>query len=317
MDWGREMNFNKKQDEVLYDFSLNVNDGKQLKIILDDRGFLRQYDGIQRCRSPVHTHAYYEIIFIVEGSVILATPSEKFFLNQNDLCCIAPNTVHNTGPGPICPSLSYGSSYKMLSILFSIQTKNQSAKKNNTHFWQGNSSLYLIRQNLTFKTIVDYLQQRIAEFSQPYTEYEKNILSVIFSDLIFSVMKTSLQEKENEENITSDSQITARKYYLNQYISHHYSEDISLDELSQMFFLSKKQIINTIKGMTGLTYRQYVIYLRLIQAENLIANSDNSIFDIAQSVGYNSENGFYQAFKKMFGDTPEGYRKRFRKKESN
>ncbi len=65
---------------------------------------------------------------------------------------------------------------------------------------------------------------------------------------------------------------------------------------------------------TGFTVMAYVNYIRIKRAAQLLRMSDDSVLDIALSVGYDSHEGFIKAFKKIYETTPTDYRKKHREK---
>ena len=291
----------------VHTFSLQVNEDFRLKILIDDFGFFKRFNK-EIPGSPMHMHEYYELFFVTEGSVVVNTLTNKMQVNSEDLCCIAPREMHST----LLPTA--GVSCERLSIMFNIESIKRSESKKSQNLFSLNSSVTLIKKNVKIKNIVEYLQKRLNEFSIPYKEYEKSILLFIVADLVFSVCSELCSNTDGKQNVFSHLLVDERRYLINQYISNNYFKEITLEMLSENFFLSKKQIINTIKEMTGMTFRQYIVYLRLTHAEHLLASTELGMAQIAQVVGYESENGFYQAFKKMFADTPASYRRRLQQK---
>lgn len=65
---------------------------------------------------------------------------------------------------------------------------------------------------------------------------------------------------------------------------------------------------------TGFTVMSYVNYTRTKEAINFLRNTDESILDIALSLGYDSHEGFIKAFKKYYGMTPSEYREQYKNK---
>lgn len=91
------------------------------------------------------------------------------------------------------------------------------------------------------------------------------------------------------------------------YISEHYSEDISLEQLSDICFLSKKYFIRYFRQETGFTPYQYIKKIRLTHAISQL-RLGNPIQKIAESVGYESASALSKAIKKEYGKSPEKFR---------
>lgn len=94
------------------------------------------------------------------------------------------------------------------------------------------------------------------------------------------------------------------------YIGSHLDEDLSLDQLSDIAFVSKFHLHRLFTALTGLPLQQYIRWLRLKRAAHqLVVNKDKSIIDIAMNAGFESHEAFSRAFKRACGVSPNEYRK--------
>lgn len=93
------------------------------------------------------------------------------------------------------------------------------------------------------------------------------------------------------------------------YIEKYYMKDISLDEISLVAGYSKSHFSRTFKEMTGVNFSKYLVQVRIENAEKLLINSDQSIYDISLEVGFNDYSYFSKAFKDAYGLSPKDYRK--------
>ena len=91
------------------------------------------------------------------------------------------------------------------------------------------------------------------------------------------------------------------------YISEHYSDDITLEQLSDICFLSKKYFIRYFCQQTGFTPYQYIKKIRLTHAISQL-RSGHTLQKIAESVGYESASALSKAIKKEYGKSPEKFR---------
>ena len=60
---------------------------------------------------------------------------------------------------------------------------------------------------------------------------------------------------------------------------------------------------------TGLTWQQYALHARLLQAMDTLLTTKRSVLEVAYSVGYNSPSAFAKAFTRFTGSTPLVFRK--------
>lgn len=83
---------------------------------------------------------------------------------------------------------------------------------------------------------------------------------------------------------------------------------VTLDELSQKFFLSKPYLSKYIKEQSGLTFGENVKKIRMKKAKTLLKNGNMKVESIAEAVGYQNVEHFNRLFKKQYGMTPVQYR---------
>lgn len=92
------------------------------------------------------------------------------------------------------------------------------------------------------------------------------------------------------------------------YVDTYYMEELSLEKLSNRFFLSREHISRKFKQQTGMPLSKYMIKLRIERAKYLLREKDENIYGIALLLGYQDEKYFSKLFKKVVGLTPFEYR---------
>lgn len=89
----------------------------------------------------------------------------------------------------------------------------------------------------------------------------------------------------------------------------NYSRNISLDDLSRTFSISKFHMSREFKRYVGKSPNDYLIGIRLDKAKVLLVDSRRSIAEIGQLVGIPNTNHFLYLFKSREGITPSAFRK--------
>ncbi len=92
------------------------------------------------------------------------------------------------------------------------------------------------------------------------------------------------------------------------FISSHYTEKITLNDISQATFYSAAYCENEFKRTTGKSIINYLIDVRVNAAKKLLAESSLSCSRIAAAVGFEDANYFSRIFKKRTGYSPLRYR---------
>ncbi len=97
---------------------------------------------------------------------------------------------------------------------------------------------------------------------------------------------------------------------VNDYISEHYSDPISLDEIADYCGYSKYYFAHCIKEITGSTFLDFLMMYRLSLACTRLRDGDGTVTEIALDCGFNNLRAFNRSFRKYYNTTPSEYRKR-------
>lgn len=93
-----------------------------------------------------------------------------------------------------------------------------------------------------------------------------------------------------------------------QYIQEHYSEQITLELMSEKFFINASYLSRAFKVEFGENFIDYVNKIRIEKACRLMSNPVLKNYEISEMVGYENTNYFSKLFKKLTGLSPTEYR---------
>ena len=88
-----------------------------------------------------------------------------------------------------------------------------------------------------------------------------------------------------------------------EYINKNFTEKITLDMLSEKFYVTKYHLCHIFKQSTGLTIQEYINQKRLMLACDLIRNGQNLI-QASELAGFNSYSSFYRTYVKQYKKNP-------------
>ena len=151
-----------------------------------------------------------------------------------------------------------------------------------------------------FRTMIQELQM----CKDNYSEMLEIHLRQIFI-MLHRYFKTSC--KMNNSQIAEE--IDKATIFFNQ----HYNEDICIDEYAKTHNMSTSWFIRNFKQYADATPMQYILSIRIYNAEALLKNTQYNITEIANIVGYDNPLYFSRIFKKVKGLSPSEYRKNIRK----
>lgn len=96
---------------------------------------------------------------------------------------------------------------------------------------------------------------------------------------------------------------------LEAYIGGHYTEDLTIDRLSRLFYISPYHLSHLFKEQTGYSLKQYILRRRIGEAQTRLYSTRDSVQQIAASVGFEDAGYFSRLFTKYIGLPPVEYRK--------
>lgn len=142
----------------------------------------------------------------------------------------------------------------------------------------------------------------IRELQQCKYGYEDYIASM-FNTILLLVSRQQ-QEGENVE-INIPEEIEAAIAYFNEY----YNIKISVEDYAESLHISTRNF----KRYMKISPAQYILSLRMVNAQSLLENTDYKIGEIAEIVGYDNQLYFSRVFRKEYGVSPAQYRKKMEK----
>ena len=95
------------------------------------------------------------------------------------------------------------------------------------------------------------------------------------------------------------------------YVESSYTENIDVDELARMSYLSEAHLFRLFKKETGMSPVEYRNSLRIKKAQELLFDEECSIGEISSLVGFESACYFSRSFKKYTGMSPLEYKRKY------
>jgi len=97
------------------------------------------------------------------------------------------------------------------------------------------------------------------------------------------------------------------------YIEAHLSGPLTLDDVAQAAFTSRRQLQRVFATEGATTVRGYIVAVRMRRASELLIVSERPLSGIAGDVGYGHAASFVKAFRLHHGVTPTELRRRHRR----
>lgn len=266
-------------------------------------------------KTQRHTHNYIELGYVVKGTFRQRISEKDILFEEGDFCLIDKNCIHQdylTDQDTIV--LFFGIENAVFEEVMNAQvTTTKIASFLQTALMEQKDLQQFIRfhpMENEEKTMLARSQME-ACLSQLLTELYTNEIgsSLICKGLLLRIFH--LLSTKYEFSLTKEQQGTMNWVVFEevcQYIKTHY-RNIRTQELMEQFHFQKDYFNRLIKKKTGMTYSEYLQNIRLCQAKKLLRDTNYSVSQIAEMVGYHNKGYFYKIFTEKYGMTPARYRK--------
>ena len=146
----------------------------------------------------------------------------------------------------------------------------------------------------------------IEEFQTCRVGY-KEMLEMHLRQLFMMIQRTRL---EKPPIVTTAVQLEMD--YARQYFHDHYNEPINIEEYALSRHTSISLFMRNFKKVFGVSPKQYILNIRMNNAQNLLESTDYTVAEIAAIVGYDNSLYFSRIYHKQKGQAPSDYRKRMK-----
>ena len=238
--------------------------------------------------SVPHTHNHLELFYILGGKGQFLIQDQLYPVNVNNLVIINPNVTH-TEVSLNAQPLEY--------IVLGIGGV-ELATNNNSN------GQFNILDHFESVEISGCLRNILREMEQKNPGYE-DVCQAYMEILIIRLMRsTSLAAPSEFQAVSTNRQCAA----VRRYIDLHFKEPLTLEQLAEEGHMNKFYLSHAFKKEYGLSPINYMITRRIDESKYLLAETDLSMSQIAQLLGFSSLSYFSQVFHRTQSISPKEYR---------
>lgn len=250
-----------------------------------------QLSGIVQ-KFPNHFHECYVIGFIEGGCRHLWCRGREYDLSRGDLILFNPKDNHFCSPlnGELLD-------YRALNIPVPVMKK-AAADITGEEFIPQFTVNVVYHSDIT-SSLAD-VYNAVVNGAAPFEKEEA------FFFLLEQILKEHSAPYEEHSESFLDSAVAETCNYLRK----HYSENITLEELTEQIHLSKSWLLHNFTKQTGVSPYRYLQSIRLVEAKKLLEEGVAPI-DAAIGAGFTDQSHFTRFFKDFTGLTPKQYQKIF------
>ncbi|MDO8685444.1 MAG: AraC family transcriptional regulator [Clostridiales bacterium] len=234
---------------------------------------------------------------------------EKTYADVNDIIIIKPGQAHH-----VEVLSNTGCEFIVLNFKFENRKQDSDERYSDVsvedflNFVRSDDAGAFIKLKVNQKNeIIDLLNRIIAE--KENNDIGSDFLSTLLVLELFVHISRALKMEWEQSLKTSTRKVQELVKIAAQYIENNYELDLSTDDVAKYVFLSTSYFIRVFKEVIGYTPGSYIMKQRIKRAIELLEVSDFKAGEIAQMVGFGSQQRFNDIFRKVTGKTPLDYRK--------
>lgn len=247
-----------------------------------------------------HYHEYFELLYIINGNCDIIINNNMYSVKSGTIAFIPANVLHKTSYyGDVRPERIY--------IEFVEEYVSDIIGTYIEHFFFTNGKIISIPLELRDE-ITNDMKVMLEEYKSNHFMKER-MLKSLFQIFMIKLMRYEQDFKIYEvTDLVPAPELTIQKVM--DYITNHYCENITLEELADIAHLNASYLSKKFKDINGVGFKEYINMLRIQYAKELLINSELSILEVAFKCGYDSANYFGDVFKRLAGISPSQYRKK-------
>lgn len=173
---------------------------------------------------------------------------------------------------------------------------------------KGTEESYLIQSETCHTQTTAKLISDIVRFAQITKSNELAQLHIMgqLHELMFHL--GTIAPNQKKKNISSTHQLYLECKRL---IDSHYPQSLTIQDLAKELSVHRSYLSSVFKEFNTLSPKEYLLYVRMYRAKQLLENTQESIKVIAYSVGFSDPLHFSKAYKQYFNQTPSQTRKEY------
>lgn len=256
--------------------------------------------------SRPHAHAFFELLFVEDGEGWYSIGDRQIQVTAGDLFAIAPGELHDPsgldsadkwiiafGADALNPARTDADLFLQSpnDLLLLSPFKNQDVASKHLHIPLANRQRWIAQ--------VQQLKMELENKCLGFTEAARALLILLLVDTT-RLAEPQLKKPEVE-------QLPSLKKVFS-FIENHYCNPISLQEVAKAVNFSPAYLTDLVKRETGRTVNRWIVEHRIARARTLLLETNGSINEIAESVGYIDPGHFIRLFRRVNGATPQAWR---------
>lgn len=253
-----------------------------------------------------HSHEFSELVIVLDGIGLHDVGKDKFSLTPGDVFVITDDCEHafrDCRKLKLCNIMYDKKQFlsqndDLMSMpgfhsLFTLEPEFRNSHKFESHLKLNTDQL--LHMNELIRKIVSEFESRVSGY--------KTASTALFRQIVVDLSRFYQQV---------DNPITTTLIRIGEalsFLQEHYTEKVTLPELADIACMSENHFLRIFRKCYGDSPINYLVKLRIQHAMDYLRNTDFTISEISEKVGFEDSNYFARQFKKHNGNSPSEFRK--------
>ena len=282
----------------------NRNSPPNFEQVPDSHFFIKRVNNQNPNREFLHHyHDCYELYYLYSGERYYFIQDKTYHVTSGSFVLISPNEIHRTG--------NLGNfGYDRMLIHFSRELLEEylTVDSSVNPYKNLEEEVHLISLDSQQQSFVEALLHTMEqEYAANHYRENAYIRLTLLQLLLFL---NNCKPNRHDAALPEINNTQKLMFEILGYINNHYFESITLETISEKYFLSPYYFSRTFKEVTGFHFTEYLNNVRIKEAKKLLLSSGLAVNEIAAATGFNSNTHFGRVFKQITGCSPSAYKKK-------
>lgn len=271
-------------------------------ILINNRNFGMKYQpDLTNCE--LHTHSFIEIAYILSGKATHILNGKSAPIKENDYVIIEPGSTHQY--------IKKGTeNLSIINCIFTASFPYPCATANSFYECMKNPSLNINTKSIKPEQISRIYHDETGEVRQLFLLLEDEYknkgykYALVARRLLNIIILLTVRSLTPENTASTFISVTIKDY-----VSVHYAEHNVLEVIGEKLNYSVPYLSKKFKAETGESFKSYQQKIRINEAVLHLIQSNMSIDEISNIVGYTDIKYFIKVFTKKQGVSPSKFKK--------